>query len=238
VAGLRRPGADRAGRRGTTRESRPRGGHRARRAGRSSSHHRALADLPQVGYDGSAFRQQASTTTATPLPGTVPNPQTTYSGLLTASWEIDLWGRIRRETEAARARLLASEEARRGVLLTLTSGVVGSYLQLRSLDEQLAVVRRPCAPGKSRCASSRRAAAPAWSPTSSCPGPFGARFGAAANSLARTAGRRSRERLVRPARPESGTRRARPTDRGTRPCRRSLRPAVRPARAPPGRAPG
>ena len=98
--------------------------------------------FPQVGYDGSAFRQQASTTTATPLPGTVPNPQTTYSGLLTASWEIDLWGRIRRETEAARARLLASEEARRGVLLTLTSGVVGSYLQLRSLDEQLAVVRQ------------------------------------------------------------------------------------------------
>lgn len=98
--------------------------------------------FPQVGYDGSATRQQASAATATPLPPTVPNPQTTYSGLLAASWEIDLWGRIRRETEAARARLLASEEARRGVLLTLTSGVVGSYLQLRSLDEQLAVVRQ------------------------------------------------------------------------------------------------
>lgn len=98
--------------------------------------------FPQIGYDGSATRQQASGTTASPLPPTVPIPQTTYSSLLTASWEIDLWGRIRRETEAARARLLASEEARRGVLLTLTSGVVGGYLQLRSLDEQLTVVRQ------------------------------------------------------------------------------------------------
>ena len=43
---------------------------------------------------------------------------TTFSTLLSASWEIDLWGRIRRETEAARANLLATEEARRGVTLT------------------------------------------------------------------------------------------------------------------------
>jgi multidrug efflux system outer membrane protein len=97
--------------------------------------------FPQVGYDGSGTRQQSSGTTATPLPPTVPNPQTAYSGLLTAAWEIDLWGRIRRETEAARAGLLASQEARRGVVLTLTSAVVGSYLQLRSLDEQLVIVR-------------------------------------------------------------------------------------------------
>ena len=98
--------------------------------------------FPQLGYEGSAARQQASGTTAAPLPPTVPNPQDAYSGLLTASWEIDLWGRIRRETEAARARMLASAQARRGVLLSLTSGVLTGYLQLRSLDDQLGVVRQ------------------------------------------------------------------------------------------------
>ena len=42
---------------------------------------------------------------------------------VSAGWEIDLWGRIRRLTEAARAELLASEEGRRGVVLTLVGDV-------------------------------------------------------------------------------------------------------------------
>jgi outer membrane protein, multidrug efflux system len=58
------------------------------------------------------------------------------------SWEIDLWGRIRRTNEAALAQALASEEARRGVLLSLVSDVATGYFQLRELDEQLAVARR------------------------------------------------------------------------------------------------
>jgi multidrug efflux system outer membrane protein len=91
--------------------------------------------FPQLGYEASGTRTQAA--------GGPPRPEpaTTYADLATAAWEIDLWGRIRRETEAARASLLASEEARRGVVLTLTANVVGGYLQLRSLDQQLAVVR-------------------------------------------------------------------------------------------------
>jgi multidrug efflux system outer membrane protein len=52
----------------------------------------------------------------------------TYSTVLNASWEIDLWGRIRRETEAARAQLMASEEARRGVVLSLVGSVAGAYI--------------------------------------------------------------------------------------------------------------
>ncbi len=58
------------------------------------------------------------------------------------SWEADLWGRIRRLNEAALAQYLATEEARRGVFLTLASDVATSYFQIRELDEELAIARR------------------------------------------------------------------------------------------------
>ncbi|MFL6235533.1 MAG: efflux transporter outer membrane subunit [Thermoanaerobaculia bacterium] len=59
-----------------------------------------------------------------------------------ASWEIDLWGRIRRSNEAALAQYLASEEARRGVYLSLVAEVATRYFQLRELDLQLEIARR------------------------------------------------------------------------------------------------
>jgi multidrug efflux system outer membrane protein len=59
-----------------------------------------------------------------------------------AAWELDLWGRIRRLNEAALAQFLASEEARRGVYLSLTSEVATEYFQLRELDLQLEIARR------------------------------------------------------------------------------------------------
>ena len=92
--------------------------------------------LPQVGYGLSGNRARAS---EEKIPAIVNPLSTTFSSVLSASWELDLWGRIRRETEAARANLLASEEARRGVTLTLISSVVGSYVTLLDLDEQLRV---------------------------------------------------------------------------------------------------
>jgi multidrug efflux system outer membrane protein len=52
------------------------------------------------------------------------------------SWELDLFGRIRREKEAAYARMLASEQGRRGVLVTLVGDVASNYFQLRELDLQ------------------------------------------------------------------------------------------------------
>ena len=73
------------------------------------------------------------------LAGAIPNPQTSYQALLNASWEIDLWGRIRRQSESARANLLATDEARRGVILSLVASVDGNYLTLRGLDEQLVI---------------------------------------------------------------------------------------------------
>jgi len=92
--------------------------------------------MPQVGYGLSGNRARAS---EEKIPALVNPLSTSLSSVLSASWEIDLWGRIRRETEAARANLLASEEARRGVTLTLISGVITSYVTLLDLDEQLRV---------------------------------------------------------------------------------------------------
>ena len=58
------------------------------------------------------------------------------------SWEVDLWGRIRRLNEAALARYLSTEEARRGVLLSLVSDVATAYFELRSLDSQKEIAER------------------------------------------------------------------------------------------------
>ena len=57
------------------------------------------------------------------------------------SWEIDLFGRLRRQDEAALALLLASEQGRRGVLVTLVGDVASNYFLLRELDLQLAIAR-------------------------------------------------------------------------------------------------
>jgi multidrug efflux system outer membrane protein len=65
----------------------------------------------------------------------------TFAATLGASWEIDIWGRIRRSTEAARAELLASEEGRRAVVLSLVSSVASGYINLRDLDRQLEISR-------------------------------------------------------------------------------------------------
>ncbi|HYK01580.1 MAG TPA: efflux transporter outer membrane subunit [Thermoanaerobaculia bacterium] len=62
-----------------------------------------------------------------------------------AGWELDLWGRIRRLNEAARAQYLASEEGRRAVQLALISEVAAAYFDLRELDAELDVARRTTA---------------------------------------------------------------------------------------------
>jgi multidrug efflux system outer membrane protein len=58
------------------------------------------------------------------------------------AWELDLFGRLRRENEAAFARYLSTEEGRRAVLVTLVSDVASSYFLLRELDLQLEIARR------------------------------------------------------------------------------------------------
>jgi len=98
--------------------------------------------FPQVGYSASGEKARSPDTGLVTAIPNYPNPQTTYQALLTASWEIDLWGRIRRLSEAAQANMLATDEARRGVILTLVSSVATSYITLRGLDEQLVISKR------------------------------------------------------------------------------------------------
>lgn len=63
----------------------------------------------------------------------------TLGGILNAAWELDVWGRIRRASESARASLFAQEEIRRGVFLTLVTDVASGYYRLLTLDRQLAI---------------------------------------------------------------------------------------------------
>jgi multidrug efflux system outer membrane protein len=60
-------------------------------------------------------------------------------------WELDVWGRIRRATEAARADLLAQESIRRGVVLSLVSGTAQAWFDLLELDRELAIARESVA---------------------------------------------------------------------------------------------
>src|SRR2546425_128688 len=64
------------------------------------------------------------------------------AGLDLLSFEIDIWGRLRRATEAARANLLSAEENRKAVITTLVADVATDYFTLRELDYELDISRR------------------------------------------------------------------------------------------------
>ena len=64
-----------------------------------------------------------------------------YFGQATLNWELDIWGRVRRSNEAARADLMAREENRRAVVLTLVSSVAQSYFDLLQFDMQMDIAR-------------------------------------------------------------------------------------------------
>jgi len=98
--------------------------------------------LPQVGYSASAQQVKIPDTGLIAIIPRFPNPQTTYEALLSVSWELDLFGRVRRLSEAARANMLASEDARNAVILSLVASVATDYIQLRGLDEQLAIANK------------------------------------------------------------------------------------------------
>ena len=68
-----------------------------------------------------------------------------YSGAVGASWQIDLFGRVRRQSEAAQAQVYATEQGRRGVVLSVVTSVATSYIGLRALDRQLEISRQTAA---------------------------------------------------------------------------------------------
>jgi outer membrane protein, multidrug efflux system len=96
--------------------------------------------FPQVGSGFQGQRERVPLGT-TQLPAGVGPVFNQFQLTLSASWEIDFFGKLRRETEAARANLLASEEGRRATILTLVASVATTYVNLLSLDRQLQIAK-------------------------------------------------------------------------------------------------
>ena len=96
---------------------------------------------PFIGGGGSGSREEATKKGPLPIPAGVDRTYNFYEGYLFGSWEIDFWGRYRRASEAARAQLFSTEEARRTVVLTLVSAVATAYVDIRALDKQLEITQ-------------------------------------------------------------------------------------------------
>lgn len=95
--------------------------------------------FPQVSYDGALGRgRNAAFNSPVPANGAT---ESSAASSLHAFWEIDLWGRIGRLSEAARARSIATEETRRSITTALVSDVATAYFELLQLDEELAIQR-------------------------------------------------------------------------------------------------
>jgi len=92
---------------------------------------------PQVGYETAVGGEKALTVQQGGSAGTV--VYGALSSLLNVAWEVDVWGRIRKETEAAKANVLAQEDVRRGVILTLVSDLAADYFRLIELDRELSI---------------------------------------------------------------------------------------------------
>lgn len=93
---------------------------------------------PEVDLQSSAFKQQTSQALFVPLPG-LQRINDAFAVLLSASYEVDIFGRIRSGIEAADAQFWEQEETRRGVVLTVVSSVAARYIELLEYDMQLKI---------------------------------------------------------------------------------------------------
>ena len=101
--------------------------------------------FPNVGAAGNIEINRLSRDGATALsPAVLPTQNRNFGTVTLAllSFEVDIWGRLRRATEAARATLLGAEENRKGVVTTLVGDVATAYLTLRELDDVLDISGR------------------------------------------------------------------------------------------------
>lgn len=96
--------------------------------------------LPTINMTGSGLRNRVTQSGVFPVFG--PNPRKTYKIGLNGSIELDIWGKLRRANEVARAQLLATQYASEAVRWSLASLVTNHYLMIRSLDAQLLVNRQ------------------------------------------------------------------------------------------------
>ncbi len=95
--------------------------------------------LPTLDAQGSYTASRTSTVGSFPIPPGTPLAYSYTQAGLEFAWELDLWGRLRRLDEAARAQYLASEEARSGVIVSLVADVMDAYFELRELDLELQI---------------------------------------------------------------------------------------------------
>jgi multidrug efflux system outer membrane protein len=101
--------------------------------------------FPQASAGGDIQFTRLSRDGATPLPASfLPSQNRNWgeASLNLLSFEVDLWGRLRRSTEAARASLLNAEENRKAVVTTLVSDVATNYFSLLQLDYELEISQR------------------------------------------------------------------------------------------------
>lgn len=98
--------------------------------------------VPQIGVGVGAQRARLSPLEAQLAPGTPVAPTNTYSARLSASYEVDLFGRVSSNVAAARGDAGAVEATWRSVLLSLQADVAQTYLRLRALDAELATVEQ------------------------------------------------------------------------------------------------
>ncbi len=103
--------------------------------------------FPELSLDPLLMRERTSANQPTPIP--IPPPFTlssahlnTFSVPFDLSYEVDLWGRVRRSFEAARAQAEAGASDYQNVLLTLTADVAVNYFLVRSLDSEIDTLRR------------------------------------------------------------------------------------------------
>ncbi len=94
----------------------------------------------QASYTNQRFSQRSFPFDT--FPGTIDPQEDFYRTSLDLTFELDLWGRLRRATEAARADLLASEDNQRTVVTTLISDVAQGYFDLLELDREADIDRR------------------------------------------------------------------------------------------------
>lgn len=97
--------------------------------------------FPQIAVDSIAERKRMSERGVFPLPTTLENPSNNFEIYLRSNWEIDLWGKLRRSTEAARAEFISHEEGRRSLILTLVTSIAAAYINLLNLDKQLDIAK-------------------------------------------------------------------------------------------------
>ncbi len=96
---------------------------------------------PVITANVTGSRTGISEVTATPMFGGMSRQQNNARLTINASYELDVWGKLRRASDAARAQLLAAQAGRETVLLTLTSDVAQQYFNLLAADAQMAVIR-------------------------------------------------------------------------------------------------